>query len=113
MQAQEETSGLIGRSATEEEASEILSQMEAGAEVAPEVELTPENWVAQFGEDGKVETPIGEVKMGENQLAKMFLRKRDKEFGMILPTLTAPDLIIAEESTAKDGTEERPSSYCL
>ncbi|MCM1040934.1 MAG: hypothetical protein NC396_00715 [Bacteroides sp.] len=105
------TSGLIGRSATEEEATEILSQMEADAEVAPEVELTPENWVAQFGEDGKVETPIGEVKMGENQLAKMFLRKRDKEFGMILPTLITPDLIIAEESTAKDGTEERPSSY--
>ena len=106
-----EKNGLIGRSATEEEAEGIISQMEANAEEAPEVELTPENWTEQFGEKGETNTPIGTVKMGENQLAKMFLRKRDKEFGMIFPTLTDPDLIIEEESSAKDGSEERPSSY--
>ncbi len=106
-----EENGIIGRSATEEEAEGIISQMEANAEEAPEVELTPENWTEQFGEKGETNTPIGTVKMGENQLAKMFLRKRDKEFGMIFPTLTDPDLIIEEESSAKDGSEERPSSY--
>ncbi|MDE6493061.1 MAG: hypothetical protein K2L50_00565 [Bacteroidales bacterium] len=103
--------GIIGRGATEEEAADLIARMEANAEASPEVELTPENWTAQFGENGEVETPIGTVKMGENQLAKMFLRKRDKEFGMIFPTLTDPDLIIEEESSAKDGSEERPSSY--
>ena len=90
----------------------MIARMEAGAEAAPELELTPENWMAEFGEDGLVETPIGEVKMGENQLAKMFLKKRAKEFGMVKPTLTDPDVILEEASQAKEGqTAERPSSY--
>ena len=103
---------FVGRSLTEEEAGALIARMEAGAEAAPELELTPENWMAEFGEDGLVETPIGEVKMGENQLAKMFLKKRDKEFGMVKPTLTDPDVILEEASQAKEGqTAERPSSY--
>ncbi|MCM1169997.1 MAG: hypothetical protein NC324_08700, partial [Bacteroides sp.] len=104
------TSGLIGRSATEEEATAILSQMEAGAEVAPEVELTPENWVAQFGEDGKVETPIGTVKMGEGQYLKLAKQGRNGKLGMIRPTLESPDIIIEDKSKAKDGQEVSVSS---
>ena len=106
------TEPFVGRSLTEEEAGALIARMEAGAEAAPELELTPENWMAEFGEDGLVETPIGEVKMGENQLAKMFLKKRAKEFGMVKPTLTDPDVILEEAIQAKEGqTAERPSSY--
>ena len=98
-----------GRSLTQDEAASVISAMEARALPAPELPLTPENWTAQFGSDGIVPTPIGNVKMGENQLAKLFIKKREKEFGMIRPTLTDPDIIIEEESPA-DGAS-RPTSY--
>lgn len=104
--------GIIGRSATEEEAADLIARMEANAEAAPEVELTPENWTAQFGENGEVETPIGKVKMGEGQYLKLAQQGRDGKLGMIKPTLENPDVIIEDKSQAKDGQEtERPYSY--
>lgn len=101
---------LVGRSLTDEEAGQVIGQMEAAAEPAPELELTPENWMAQFGEEGKVQTPIGEVKMGENQLAKLFLKGRSAQFGMVKPTLETPDCVIEIPTQSKDGNTERPSS---
>lgn len=101
----------VGQSLSMDEANSLVSEMEGRAEPARELELTPENWTAEFGEDGKVNTPVGKVKMGENQLAKLFMKGRDAEFGMIKPTLTSPDVIIEEESKAADGNEERKSSY--
>lgn len=104
--------GIIGRSATEEEAAGIIAQMEANAEVAPEVELTPENWTAQFGENGEVQTPIGTVKMGEGQYLKLARQGRESKLGMIKPTLENPDIIIEDNSQAKEGQyTERPYSY--
>ncbi len=89
---------ILGRSATEDEATNLMNQMEKHAGPAPEIELTPETWTEQFGKDRAVVTPIGKVKMGEHQLEKLFLKKRDKEFGKVLPTLTNPDVIIEKES---------------
>ncbi|MCR4772746.1 MAG: hypothetical protein K5854_00100, partial [Prevotella sp.] len=86
--------------------------MKANAEIAPELELTPENWISEFGEEGKVETPIGEVKMGENQYFKLAQRGRDGKLGMVKPTLTNPDVIIEDSSEANNGKDtERNSSY--
>lgn len=85
--------------------------MEKQASSYSEIPLTPENWIRQFGEDGRIVTLIGDTKLGENQLAKMFLKKRDKEFGMIKPTLTDPDIIIEEYSESVEGETERASSY--
>lgn len=96
---------------SEADADNVIAQMESSAETAPELELTPDNWVVEFGEDGIVSTPIGEVKMGENQVAKLFEKGRSKEFGMIKPTLTNPDVIIEVPSHSADGNEERSSSY--
>lgn len=96
---------------SEADADNVIAQMESSAETAPELELTPDNWTAEFGEDGIVSTPIGEVKMGENQVAKLFEKGRSKEFGMIKPTLTNPDVIIEVPSHSADGNEERSSSY--
>lgn len=96
---------------SEADADNVIAQMESSAEVAPELELTPDNWVVEFGEDGIVSTPIGDVKMGENQVAKLFEKGRSKEFGMIKPTLTDPDVIIEVPSHSADGNEERSSSY--
>ena len=104
-----EGNGMIGRSLTEQEATELIERMEATAEIAPTIELTPKNWIAQFGEDGTVETPIGIVKMGANQLLKLYSTKRTGYFGMIHPTLSTPDVIL-EEADPKEGSE-RDSKY--
>ena len=86
--------------------------MEERANVAPEVELTIENWDAQFGEDGRVVTPIGEVKMDENQFTKLMRQGREGKLGMVKPTLETPDVIIEDASEAKYGdVTERRSSY--
>lgn len=96
---------------SETDADNVIAQMESSAETAPDLELTPDNWTAEFGEDGILSTPIGDVKMGENQVAKLFEKGRSKEFGMIKPTLTNPDVIIEVPSHSADGNEERSSSY--
>lgn len=95
---------FIGRSLSEREAADLVGRMEASAEVAPTVELTPENWLAQFGEDGMVDTPIGVVKMGENQFIKMYSRGRAEYFGMVYPTLHTPDVIM-EKNAPAEGAE--------
>ena len=113
--AQEPQNGVdnrIGRSLNQEEADNLIAEMENRAEPAPELELTPENWTAEFGKDGMVDTPIGKVKMGENQYQKLAQKGRNGKLGMIKPTLTNPDVIIEDKSQAKEGQQtERPSSY--
>ena len=89
---------------SDEEADVLMSAMEDNAEAMPVIELTPENWLAEFGQNGTVSTPIGDVKMGDNQLAKLFLKKRTREFGMIKPTLVNPDVII-EKTAVADNAE--------
>ena len=103
--------GKVGQSLSEEEASNLTVEMESRAEKPRDLQLTPDTWYAEFGENGKVTTPIGEVKMGENQVSKLFEKGRSKEFGMIKPTLENPDVIIEVPSNASDGKEERASSY--
>lgn len=103
---------VIGRSMTVDEAQDFIADMELSAEIAPEIDLTIENWDALFGEDGIVSTPIGNVKMGENQFTKLMRQGRNGKLGMIKPTLEHPHAIIADVSEAKEGdTTERASSY--
>lgn len=104
-------SSKIGQSLSKNEADGLVGEMEKRAEPARELELTPENWLAEFGENGKVVTPLGDAKMGENQLAKLFMKGREAELGLIKPTLSDPDVIIEEASHATNSKEERPSSY--
>ena len=100
------------RPMTEDEAASFIFQMERNAVEAPEIELTPENWIAEFGEDGFVETPIGQVKFGQSQYLKLQQQGRNGKLGMIRPTLINPDIIIEDASKAKEGdTAERGTSY--
>lgn len=57
-----------------------------------------------------VSTPLGKVKMGENQIAKLFEKGRSEQFGMIKPTLEHPHVIVEVPSEASDGNTERASS---
>lgn len=98
--------------ATDIPASNILEQIEAEAEPFEEIELTPANWYALFGEDGIVSTPIGYVKMGEHQYLKLAQKGRDGKLGMIKPTLEHPSVVVMDKSQAKDGQNtEREFSY--
>lgn len=103
---------VIGSSMTADEALDFIADMELGAEIAPEIDLTIENWDSLFGKEGIVSTPIGNVKMGENQFTKLMRQGRNGKLGMIKPTLEHPHAIIADVSEAKEGdTTERASSY--
>lgn len=104
-----DTQQIVGRNLTNDEAASVIAKMESNAAVAPDIELTPENWYFQFGEDGIVETPLGKVKMGDNQLGKLILKKRTEYFGMIHPTLISPDVII--EKIAPAESAERNTKY--
>ena len=101
----------LGNGLNEEDSTAFMSLMEANAVQSPQIELNPTNWVEQFGEDGKVTTPIGIVKMGNNQIEKLFEKGRSQQFGMIKPTLEQPLAVIEVPSTTDNGTEERESSY--
>ena len=96
---------------THEEALAIISDMEKHAEVAPEIELTPENWVKEFGNDGIVNTPIGEVKQGDNQYLKLAQQGRNSKLGMVRPTLERPSIIILDERHAREGKSDRDTSF--
>ena len=107
--AQEPQNGVdnrIGRSLNQEEADNLIAEMENRAEPAPELELTPENWTAEFGEDGMVDTPIGKVKMGENQYQKLVRNKRENYFGMIKPTLESPDMVVEKVAPADNAERD-------
>ena len=94
-----------------EEADYLISLMKLNAEIAEEVELSPENWISLFGEDGTINTPIGQVKMGEGQYFKLAQQGRDGKLGMVKPTLENPVVVIEEERPAKNGVSERNTSY--
>ena len=108
----ERGASMVGRSLSAEEAKELVSMMEENAAPVRELELTRENWAAEFGADGVVQTPLGEVKMGEHQYEKLEQQGRRGKLGMVKPTLESPDVVIEDKSRAKEGEEtERGSSY--
>lgn len=75
-EAVETQSEEVGRTFSSDEATIIIANMERKAEVALDIELTPENWYSQFGEEGIVESPLGKVKMAEHQYIKLADNKR-------------------------------------
>ena len=105
-QSEVKTDNHVGLS--EQESSDFMEAMESNAVRQPVIELNPSNWEQQFGEDGIVITPIGKVKMGDNQIAKLFEKGRSEQFGMIKPTLESPLVII--EVPSESTEQERASS---
>lgn len=107
-----EDNNIVGRSLSEQEASDLIARMEMSAEEDPKITLSPESWQNTFGLHNSIATPLGEVKMGEGQYQKFVDKKRSAEFGMAVMTLQDPDLILIEPSEAKDGHDSaRPFSY--
>ena len=97
---------------SEEAAQSLITSMEENAIEDPEIRLTPKTWLETFGINNSIDTPIGKVRMGENQYAKLQDKKRTSEFGMISLTLSDPDVIFVEPSKAKgEDVAERNFSY--
>lgn len=90
---------------SDEEVAYIVNSMKSYAVVAPTVEITDENWRESLN------TPLGKVKMGANQRAKMFVKGRERQYGMLLETLINPDIVLEETDKEYDMFHERPSSH--
>ena len=91
---------------TKEDAVSLRKQMEDNAEQERILEHTEENWLKEFGKDSRVTTPIGSIKLGENQYKKAGRNDRIKRFGLLKPTLERPDVIL-EKSAPKEGAERQ------
>lgn len=91
---------------TKDDAISLRQQMEDNAEQERVLEHTEENWLKEFGKDGRVSTPIGSIKLGENQYKKAGRNDRIKRFGLLKPTLERPDVIL-EKSAPKEGAERQ------
>lgn len=91
---------------TKEDAVSLRKQMADNAEQERILEHTEENWLKEFGKDSRVTTPIGSIKLGENQYKKAGRNDRIKRFGLLKPTLERPDVIL-EKSAPKEGSERQ------
>lgn len=88
------------------EAVSLREQMAANAEPERILEHTEENWLKDFGKEGRVDTPIGSIKLGENQYKKAGREDRIKRFGLLKPTLERPDVVL-EKPAPKEGAERQ------
>lgn len=91
---------------TKDEAVSLRKQMADNAEQERILEHTEENWLKEFGKNSRVTTPIGSIKLGENQYKKAVRNDRIKRFGLLKPTLERPDVIL-EKSAPKEGAERQ------
>lgn len=91
---------------TKDEAVSLRQQMADNAEPERILEHTEDNWLQNFGKDGRVNTPIGSIKLGENQYKKAGREDRIKRFGLLKPTLERPDVIL-EKPAPKEGAERQ------
>lgn len=89
-----------------DEAVSLRQQMADNAEPERILEHTEDNWLQDFGKDGRVNTPIGSIKLGENQYKKAGREDRIKRFGLLKPTLERPDVIL-EKPAPKEGAERQ------
>ena len=83
----------------------LLDSMKENAVEVSIIEFTAEHW------RDNIETPIATVKMGENQTEKMRVKGRTGEYGMMVDTLSNPDIIVEEADKIIDNSHERASSY--
>lgn len=91
---------------TKDEAVSLRQQMADNAEPERILEHTEDNWLQDFGKNGRVNTPIGSIKLGENQYKKAGREDRIKRFGLLKPTLERPDVIL-EKPAPKEGAERQ------
>lgn len=90
------------------EAESLVQMMKDNAEALIPRMLTGEIWENEIA-GRQFDTPIGKVKFGENQLRKNLSMGRQKQFGMLIPTITRPDVVVEEYQPEENA--ERQTKY--
>lgn len=84
----------------------VVEKMIDSAETRQDISYSEDEWKRQFP-GNKAKTPIGVIKLGENQQAKLLAKKRNSQFGMMKPTLETPDVILYEDDLFPPAGAER------
>lgn len=98
---------------TEERSDEIQLQkaielaLEKNTVQLTEVKLNRENW-NRFFPNGSVETPIGTVKLGENQFNKLQKEDRNNLLAAMYETLSNPSIVLEKETLDKNSGDFKP-----
>jgi len=77
----------------------MVTQIQQEAEPFRKIAATSENWQKEFP-DRIVQTPIGEVTLGEHQFEKLMQKGRGQYMGLIKPTLENPSMILKDPEGA-------------
>ena len=88
----------------QERVGRIKAKLESMAVPMADYDFSPEMYHKLFP-NGKIDTPIGEVKMGENQYKKLQTRdqgKRSRYLGVMYQTLKEP-IVIAKQHREQDA----------
>lgn len=85
----------------------LALSLEKNVSPLKELELNRENWNKMFP-DGTVKTPVGTVKLGENQFDKLRRNDRNNLLAAMYETLLNPALILEKETLDEKSGEFRP-----
>ena len=91
------------RALSEGEANSLIAQLEKTAEEYEYIEFTEETAKKEFSRTAN--TPVGEVKFGDNQAFKLEARDRTDNLGQIRPTLEHPSLVLREIGNSGNGND--------
>ena len=82
----------------------IAAALEAHAADWRHLDLTHDAWLDEFP-NNEVLTPIGTLRLGENQIHKLIGRDRHHYFGLIKPTLQEPTYVVEDVETVDRLTQ--------
>lgn len=85
----------------------LALSLEKNVSPLKELELNRENWNKMFP-DGTVKTPVGTVKIGENQFDKLRRNDRNNLLAAMYETLSNPALILEKETLDEKSGEFKP-----
>ena len=85
----------------------LALSLEKNVSPLKELELNRENWNKMFP-DGTVKTPVGTVKLGENQFDKLRRNDRNNLLAAMYETLSNPALILEKETLDEKLGEFKP-----
>jgi hypothetical protein len=91
---------MLGKAQSTPDPKGIKEKLIADAAPIRHIPATREAWNKDFPE-GFANTPIGKVKLGENQFDKLVTNDRGRFAGLVKPTLESPTYVIKD---SKDGT---------
>jgi hypothetical protein len=91
---------------TQYDRAAVRDHLEKNASLFRHIEPTRLAWDEDFGPSKTVATPVGDVKIGENQFDKLLAKGRLEYAGLVKPTLQDP-LVVFEVPDEREGVERK------